>query len=96
MRNYYNLVKQALVENPEARDDDMLLYAMIIAKSDMVKPYEAFYYVLQSAKERKLPSYESVTRARRKVQEQEPELRGTMRRRRLQEEEEYHDYYSTH
>jgi hypothetical protein len=40
-----------------------------------------------------LPSYESVTRARRKVQETEPSLQGTKRKRRMELEEECRQYY---
>ena len=96
MKNYHNIVKQILTENPATRDDDMLLYSAFMAKFNLVGTYESFYHVCQTSKARGLPSYEGVTRARRKIQEQEPSLRGTMRRRRMEEEEVYHDYYSTH
>lgn len=96
MRDYHGKVKQILMENPATRDDDMLLYGIFLQKYMMVSMTESFYYVCQTARSRKLPSYESISRARRKVQEQEPSLRGTARRRRKAEEEVYHEYYSTH
>ena len=96
MRHYHDLVKQMLTEAPATRDDDMLLYGYFLAKYMLVRPDETFFQVCSSARARKLPSYESISRARRKVQEQCPELRGTRQRARRAEEVEYHDYYSTH
>lgn len=96
MKDYHNKVKQILNAYPATRDDDMLLYGVFLANFSSVTSSESFYYVCQSAKSRGLPSYESISRARRKVQEQCPELRGTQRGRRMAEEEIYHEYYSTH
>ena len=96
MRNYHDVVKQMLIESPATRDDDMLLYGYFMAKYMLVGPEETFYYVCGSARSRKLPSYESISRARRKIQAEFPELRGTRQRARRAEEVEYHDYYSTH
>ena len=96
MRDYHSKVRQILVENPATRDDDMLLYGVFLEKYRMVAADETFYMVCRTAKYRKLPSYESISRARRKIQEETPSLQGTSRRRRKVEEEIYHDYYSTH
>ena len=96
MRDYYTTVRQILLDNPAARDDDMLLYGAFLAKYLIVHPSEYFYDVLRTAKQRKIPSYESITRARRKVQEKEPLLQGKRRKARMEEEEEYHNYYRNH
>lgn len=96
MKNYHNIVEQILTENPATRDDDMLLYGAFMARFMIVGIDESFYHVCSTAKSRDLPSYESISRARRKVQEQYPHLRGTIRHHRKAEEEVYHDYYSTH
>ena len=96
MKDYHTKVRQILSDIPATRDDDMLLYGAFLAKYSYVAMDETFYHVCRTARARKLPSYESISRARRKIQEQMPSLRGTMRRRRLQEEEEYHTYYSEH
>ena len=93
MRNHYEEVKAILTQYAKARDDDMLLYAIVLHKNGYVKNDEKFYDVFPKAKERGLPSYESVTRARRKVQEKEPSLRGNEYKQRKKAEEEYHDYY---
>ena len=93
MRDYYTTVRQILLDNPETRDDDMLLYGAFLAKYRIVNAGETFYAVCATAKQRKIPSYESITRARRKVQEKEPLLQGKRRKARMEEEAKYHDYY---
>jgi len=93
MKDHYTEVKRILNTWPATRDDDMLLYAIFIAESKLVSSGETFYKVMSTAKARNLPSYESVTRARRKVQEKEPDTRGKRYKARQKEEETYHDYY---
>ena len=96
MRDYYTTVREILIENSATRDDDMLLYGAFLAKYMIVHPSESFYEVMSTAKQRKLPSYESITRARRKVQEKEPLLQGKRRQARKEEEAIYRDYYRNH
>ena len=93
MKNYYDQVKNILTQYPVAQDDDMKLYAIFLYSNKCVDREERFYDVLTSAKKRKLPSYEGVTRARRKVQENEPSLRGKRYAARKKEEEEYKEFY---
>lgn len=93
MKSYYDKVKEILTKYEKARDDDMLLYAIFLHMNGLVKSDEKFYDVFPKAKERGLPSYEGITRARRKVQEKEPLLRGKRYNQRMQAEREYHDYY---
>lgn len=92
-KNYYDIVKGILSEYPKTRDDDLLLWGVFLHKYQYVGRNENFYDVIQTAQKRKIPSYESITRVRRKVQECEPLLRGTRRAVRKQEEKEYHDFY---
>ncbi len=94
MRDYYDKVKAILTERPETRDDDMKLYAIFVHKTVKLPAKIGFYYALYDHEMYGLPSYESVTRARRKVQEQEPSLRGTKRDKRKELEEEYRNFYS--
>lgn len=96
MKNYYSTVRQILIENPATRDDDMLLYGAFMAKFNLVSYDKTFYDVMAHAKSWGLPSYESITRARRKVQEKEPLLQGKKRKARMEEEAKYHDYYRNH
>ena len=78
---------------PQTRDDDMLLYAIYLHQSKSVTADEKFFAVMSKAKERNLPSYESITRTRREIQEKEPEFRGSRYGKRKHMEKEYHDYY---
>lgn len=93
MDNYYNAVRAILLENPRTRDDDMYLYSVFLAKFNLIRPEETFYEVMISAKSRGLPSYESITRARRKVQEMEEYLRGEKRSARKEQEQKYREFY---
>lgn len=93
MKNYYDAVREVMLKWPQTRDDDLLLWGQFLFIKGHVKTDEKFYAVLGSAKKRKLPSFESISRARRKVQEKEPALRGSRYNQRKKEETEYHDYY---
>lgn len=93
MDNYYNAVRNILLENPTTRDDDMLLYGAFCAKYNLVSPELTFYEVMANAKRWNLPSYESITRARRKVQEMEEYLRGKKRGLRKEQEKNYRNFY---
>lgn len=93
MKNYYDEVKDILTKYPLARDDDMLLYGFFLYLNQLVGKEERFYSVIAESKKRGLPSYEGITRARRKVQEKEPSLRGERYKQRKKAEEDYHDYY---
>ena len=94
MKNYYDQVKEIRTRYPVTQDDDMKLYGLFLWQNKLVGQDETFYKVLGSAADRGLPSYEGVTRARRKVQEKEPSLRGKRYKDRQKEEEEYHEFYS--
>ena len=96
MKNCYDEVKAILTKYPQTRDNDMLLYGQYLFQKNLVGKEETFFKVLASATKRNLPSYESVTRARRKVQEKEPSLRGKKYGQRQKTEQEYHDYYRNH
>lgn len=95
MKDYYNAVKAALQKYPDARDDDMKLYARIVYLETGLSPVVGFYEATFNHDKYDLPSYESVTRARRKVQEQEPTLRGKKYGKRQEREAEYRDYYGS-
>lgn len=93
MKDYYEKVKWILEKYPETRDDDMKLYAIFVHITTKLNASEKFYNVMYHHTKYNLPSYESVTRARRKVQEKEPSLQGTKRGKRLEMEEEYRQFY---
>lgn len=80
------LVKGILVESPEARDDDDILYMKVVEKYGLGEiPVKAF---LKCRRTYRIPSYESVGRCRRKLQEKYEEFRGSRASQETRTEEE--------
>lgn len=93
-RDWYEKVKRVLEAREDSRDDDFLLYLDVCrAYTDAPVWALSFEDALEHHIKYGLPSYESVTRARRKVQEDYPYLRGTKYKRRKAEQEEYREFY---
>lgn len=88
------LVKSALDRNIKARDDDNILYGQILLdlKFDLDISLRDF---LKRNYEQEIPSFKSVERARRKLQEIHPELQGTKKSNRFEETSEYIAYNNT-
>lgn len=85
--NTTDLVKTILTEKPETRDDDYLLWAETILETIRKREYPYIYdltllYTLKHIHKMGLPPFQSVSRARRKLQAKYPELRGSDRARR--------------
>lgn len=97
MKNIENLVKQCLEENKKAREDDFIL---ILNVYDKILPPQVDRYSLNlislftNHKFYKLFPFESITRARRKLQNKYPELQAEkiIVEARSQEEVEYRNY----
>lgn len=88
------IVKRILEENIEARNDDFILIAEVYSLlNDSVKRF-SFNDIMVYHKNFGLPSIESITRARRKVQNLYEDLRATegTRRLRANEELDYKEY----
>ena len=90
----YDLVKKLLQEKEELRGDDDFLYSEVIKviyPSALNFTAEAFF---EKRKMMKLPTFESVTRCRRKAQEEHPELRPNIviQEMRKKEEEKFYDF----
>ena len=68
------IVKSILEKHPETRGDDFLLYAEVIReyRPELAKLSVLDFFVAH--KNLYCPSYESLTRVRRRVQEKHPEL----------------------
>lgn len=94
MKDYYELVKSIMEKYPDTRDDDMRLYAIVVHQRTHLKPSVPFYEAMYNHSRYDLPSYESVTRARRKVQEQIESLRGKKYNDRKKRQEEYRQEYT--
>ena len=85
-------VLNILIVNPEARDNDRLLFVEYIKRHnpDLVK--RGYAEVMLSGE---LPNYEGITRARRKLQEKHPELRGRKYEQRNHKQDDYVQYAQT-
>lgn len=82
-------VKDILERYPATKDDDIILFAeyckLYFPQICNIPFYQALYIT-------GLPSYESVSRARRKLQEKYPELRGTKYHKRQETQCDYIEY----
>ena len=78
---YYKLIKSLLIEKEAYRDDDELLTARVwfdeLKYELAVDPYtESSVAFMQLYSKGKITTADTITRARRKVQEENKELRG--------------------
>lgn len=86
-----NEVKELLESDPRLRDYDNKLYARIVVNHlggiALAKNHSA-YELLCMIAENELPSFESISRARRLLQEDHEHLRGTRRKQKMEAQEE--------
>ena len=76
-------VKAVLQKNEDARNDDMVLYLALCnlyLKNAGTMPLAE---IMTRHKELGLPSFESISRTRRRLQEKHPELLGSLRMQKL-------------
>lgn len=74
--NIQETIKNILLTNPVAWDDDFSLVALFADRSyNGVIP--SFTQVLIDMKAGKMPGFDTITRLRRKVQEHNPQVRGS-------------------
>ncbi len=76
-----NLVKDILTDIPETRNSDYYLYLKVLERTAEIngapKPKDlTVSYFLRNAKKLKFPYFETVRRARQKIQEEIPELKS--------------------
>lgn len=97
LANVYQLVKEILTTEPATREDDYLLWLRVIQIvaernniHDFTKTMRVESFLLMT-KFSRFPNFESVSRTRRKAQEENPELRAGVdaRRARAELETEY-------
>lgn len=74
LNTMHNLVKRILEESPRARADDGHLYAKVCEEFGVDLNGTSLSILMRPIAERKLPSRETVSRCRRKVQADNPEL----------------------
>ena len=80
-------VKYLLNRHPVLRDDDNRLIINVWLKEDTLILQSGFQYVANELISGGLSSPESITRARRALQKEFPELRGEKYKARMQEQE---------
>lgn len=70
------MVKEVLIKSVKARNSDAYLYCKVIEKVSKGASDRPFKEVIADTE---LPKYDTVTRARRKIQEKNPDLQGSDR-----------------
>lgn len=73
----------------DTRDDDRKLYYIVLTKLGYSTEMSLKEYLLDSSS---FPSYETITRVRRKIQSTRPELRGVSADARAEREEAFIEY----
>lgn len=94
MKGLAKLVKSILEDDRKARNSDYHLWMRVCEEICPESLYSSFYYVLEHHNELELPNFESVGRARRKVQELYPDLQSDekVHEERTKKEEEFKDF----
>lgn len=96
LKRYEDIVKPILVSDVRAREDDWYLYGKVLytlyPELETIPKHDLFLWHKQLG----LPSYESVTRTRRRLQRKYPDLASErVRQKRLEEQEVYKEYART-
>lgn len=75
LKRIEDIVKKVLTDDEQTREDDALLFIKVCQELNGAVLNHAFGFVLENFSTYGLPKYESVGRARRKLQAACPELR---------------------
>ena len=87
-----NIVLRVLEKNTEARKDDFVLFSLVCDEMGVPSNFD-LRTMLNNHRLFGLPSWESVSRARRKIQAEQPELKDAeMAEIRADEEKEYREF----
>ena len=91
IKRYENLVHSILLRHPATRGDDKLLYYWVLSEEGYNTGITLYSFLLGTGN---FPNYDSISRARRKLQAQYPELRPPKgdQIRREEAEQEYIEY----
>lgn len=92
LKNLEEVVECVLEKHEKARNDDFMLYGYVISKFGIDMHQELQRFLWEHEKQA-VPSFESVSRCRRKIQERRQELQGfDMLVKRAEEREKYELY----
>ena len=86
MEKVETLVRNALERNKSTREDDNLLYIEVLYQIDPSLVNVNFKMNFMNARQLGLPAFERVSRARRKLQSANEELRGCLENQKAREE----------
>ena len=90
-----NIVKDILSWNPNTREDDFVLIYHVYMVINPLLLSKPFGEVLMLHSHYGLPSFESIFRARRKVQQYNPDLRASKKAIKIRKDtEEYYKFFS--
>ena len=94
LKRVTDVVTLVLMECPEARSNDKLLYYRVCEKMNCNVMGQPFGMIYLNLEEYGLPNPETVTRSRRKLQRQYPELSANekVERYRMEQEEKFRKY----
>lgn len=88
------IVKKVLEDNENARNDDFELVLMVYGEINENAMFRPFYKVMREHKAYGLPSMESITRCRRRLQTKYEHLKANKETEKIREkeEEEFREY----
>jgi len=93
MKDITNTVREVLIAHKDARDSDFHTYGWVIKKTNPELLGMKLGKVLWEHKELDVPSFETIRRARQKIQHDCPELRGAVYEKRMSKQAEYIDEF---
>lgn len=94
LKDLHKLVEEILRVDNNARVDDCYLYAILVSKLNPTVCNYSFIYVMTHSKEFGLPILDSVTRCRRKILQEYPELRiKEVQEKRAENENVHREYF---
>lgn len=76
IRRTNRIVRVVLEQHPETRNSDNLLYVRVVENINANLIYKPFQELFMHAKDYGIPPFESVRRARQKLQAEIPELKA--------------------
>jgi len=77
MKKYQNIIKDVLEQHPQSRDCDLSLIYRTYSEIEDLCAYDSFKSVLLKIREKKLPSFDTISRLGRLIKKENPELRGS-------------------
>lgn len=92
IKDIKEIVKEALVARKETRDSDFRLICWVYYNISPDLMEMSFAKVMWNHHELGLPSFETIRRARQKLQHDHPELRGESYEKRMEKQTEYIDF----